>query len=151
MVPVALGAVATLFNASCVASTNPHLLSILPNIALQSSPMNISQTTPSLLNLAISGYHYFSDRTTPVFNLDTAEMELGFASCTKNNSEAAPAGAPMGQDHEGFGAVAWLKLLARDRATGNLEEVYRVNTAGGKPPTTCAGMPATFEVEYAAE
>jgi hypothetical protein len=78
-------------------------------------------------------------------------MDLGFAPCAKNNSEPAPASAVMGQDNEGFGAVAWLKLLTRDGATGNLKEVYRVNTAGGKPPTTCAGMPATFEVEYAAE
>ena len=78
-------------------------------------------------------------------------MDLGFAPCVKNNSEAAPAGAAVGQDNEGFGAVAWLKLLIRDRATGNLKEVYRVNTAGGKLPTTCAGMTATFEVEYAAE
>ena len=78
-------------------------------------------------------------------------MDLGFAPCAKNNSEPAPAGAAMGQDDEGFGAVAWLKLLTRDGATGNLKEVYRVNTAGGKPPTTCAGMPATFEAEYAAE
>jgi hypothetical protein len=34
---------------------------------------------------------------------------------------------------------------------GDLQEIYRVNTAGGNPPATCAGMPATFEVEYAAE
>lgn len=47
--------------------------------------------------------------------------------------------------------MPWLKLTARSGATGNLEEVYRVNTAGGNPPATCAGMPATFEVQYAAE
>jgi len=148
--PVALGAVATLYNASCVASTNPDLLSTLPDVALQFKLKDISKDTLPP-NLAISGQHYFSNLTTPVFNLDTAAMDLGFAPCAKNNSEPAPAGAAMGQDDEGFGAVAWLKLLTRDGATGNLKEVYRVNTAGGKPPTTCAGMPATFEVGCAAE
>jgi len=78
-------------------------------------------------------------------------MDLGFAPCAKNNSVAAPAGEPTGQDDEGLGAVTWLKLLTRVGATGNLKEVYRVNTAGGKPPPTCAGMPTTFEVDYAAE
>jgi hypothetical protein len=149
--PVALGAVATLYNASCVASTYPDLLSTLPDVALQFKLTDMNQDTLSPPNLATSGHHYFSNLTTPVFNLDTAVMDLGFAPCAKNNSEPAPASAAMGQDDEGFGAVAWLKLLTRDGATGNLKEVYRVNTAGGKPPTTCAGMPATFEVEYAAE
>ena len=78
-------------------------------------------------------------------------MDLGFAPCAKNNSVPAPAGASTGQGGNGYGAVAWLKLLTRDGATGNLEEVYRVNTAGGNPPATCAGMPTAFEVQYAAE
>ena len=78
-------------------------------------------------------------------------MNLGFAPCAKNNSVFAPAGAPVGQGDQGHGAVAWLKLITRSGATGNLEEVYRVNTAGGSPPATCAGMPAAFEVQYAAE
>jgi hypothetical protein len=123
----------------------------LPKVALQSELADSNQPTLSPSNLAISGHHYFSNLTTPIFDLKTAAMDLGFAPCAKNTSVAAPAGAPVGQDEEGFGAVAWLKLLTRDGVTGNLKEVYRVNTAGGKPPPTCAGMPGTFEVEYAAE
>ena len=64
---------------------------------------------------------------------------------------AAPAGSPVGQGNEGFGSVPWLQLLTRDDATGNLAEVYRVNTAGGSPPANCSNSPANFEVEYAAE
>jgi len=78
-------------------------------------------------------------------------MNLGIAPCAKNNTVPAPAGSPVGQNNEGYGAVAWLKLLTRDGATGNIEEVYRVNTAGGSPPPTCSGMPAAFEIQYAAE
>jgi hypothetical protein len=131
----------------------------------------MDQSTLPPSNLAISGYHYFSNLTTPIFDLKTTAVDLGFAPCAKNNSVAAPASAPegqdsegqdsegqdsegqdsKGQDSEGFGAVAWLKLLTGDAATSNLKEVYRVNTAGGNRPATCAGMPPTFEVQYAAE
>jgi len=149
--PAAVGALATLYNASCLASTYPDLLALLPNVALQFNLTTANQATLYPSNLAISGHHFFTDTTTPFFNLDTPAMDLGSAPCAKNASAPAPAGASPGQHHTGHGAVAWLKLLTRDGATGGLEEVYRVNTAGGNPPATCAGMPPTFEVQYAAE
>ncbi|KAE9379061.1 malate dehydrogenase [Stipitochalara longipes BDJ] len=149
--PVSIGAVATLYNASCVASTYPDLLTALPNVALQFNLTSNDQATLAPSYLAISGHHYFANTTTPTFNLNTAAMDLGFAPCSKNNTVAAPAGSPVGQGGQGHGSVAWLKLVTRDGATGNLEEIYRVNTAGGNPPATCDGMPATFEVEYASE
>jgi hypothetical protein len=149
--PVSIGANATLYNATCIASTYPDLLAALPNVALQFNLTNTNQALLSPSNLAISGHHFFTNTTTPFFNLDSAAENLGVAPCAKNNTVPAPAGASVGQGNVGYGAVAWLKLLTRDGATGNLEEVYRVNTAGGNPPATCAGMPATFEVQYAAE
>jgi len=149
--PVSIGAVATLYNASCVASTYPDLLAVLPNVALQFNLTSDDQATLSPSYLSISGHHFFSNTTTPTFDLNTAAMDLGVAPCSKNNTVLAPAGAPVGQGGQGHGSVAWLKLITRDGATGNLEEVYRVNTAGGNPPATCAGMPATFEVQYASE
>jgi hypothetical protein len=57
--------------------------------------------------------------------------------------------APRGL--KGEAAVAWLKLIAKDGATGGLQEVYRVETVGGSPPATCAGMPGTFEIQYATQ
>lgn len=148
--PAAVGAVATLYNASCVASTYPDLLALLPSVALQFNLTSNDQPSLTPSNLAISGHHFFTNATTPKFDLDTTAMQLGVAPCAKNNSVAAPAGAVKGQYDQGFGAVPWLKLITHG-ATGNLEEVYRVNTAGGNPPATCAGMPAAFEVEYASE
>jgi hypothetical protein len=149
--PVAIGAIATLYNASCVASTYPDLLTALPNVALQFNLTSNNQATLSPSYLAISGHHFFSNLTTPAFDLNTPAQALGFAPCAKNNTVPAPTGAPVGQGGQGHGAVPWLKLITRDGATGNLEEVYRVNTAGGNPPATCAGMPASFEVQYASE
>jgi hypothetical protein len=78
-------------------------------------------------------------------------MQLGQAPCAKNASTPAPVGAVKGQGEVGYGAVPWLKLITKNGSTGGLEEVYRLNTAGGQPPTTCTGMPAAFEVQYAAE
>jgi hypothetical protein len=100
-------------------------------------------------NLVVSGVHYFTTATTPFFNLDTAAAQLGQAQCAKNASVNAPADAPKGQGGEA--AVAWLKLMTKSGATGDLQEVYRLETAGGSAPATCAGMPATFEVQYSAQ
>lgn len=146
--PVAVGALATLFNASCVASTYPDLLNMLPQVALQ---FNLTSTDTALTpsNLAVSGHHFFTNATTPFFDMDTSAMSLGTAPCAKNSSEPAPAGAPKGQ--QGEAAVPWLRLVTRVGATGDLQVVYRVQTAGGSAPATCAGMSAAFEVQYAAQ
>jgi len=141
-----------LYNASCIAASNPDLLAKIPNFALQFNIANIEDpNTPTPFNLDISGYHFFTDDTTPFFTLDTASMQLGQAACAKNASILAPAGSPVGQGNEGLGAVPWLQLLAKSGATGNLVEVYRMNTAGGNPPANCSTSPAQFQVEYAAE
>ncbi|KAI2471885.1 hypothetical protein F4781DRAFT_428889 [Annulohypoxylon bovei var. microspora] len=148
-IPVAVGAVATLFNASCVASTYPDLFQLLPKLALQ---FNLTTQEDSLMgptDLMISGHHFFTDDTTPFFNLDTNKYNLGEAPCSKANQTSAPDDAPRGQ--QGEKAVAWLKLNTRTGATGNLQEVYRINTAGGSPPATCQGQAAAFEVQYSAQ
>jgi hypothetical protein len=149
--PVAIGARASLYNATCLAAAYPDVLSMLPRLALQFNLTDINQASLAPSNLQISGHHYFTNLTTPTFNLDTSSMNLGIAPAAKNSSTPAPADAPIGQYGVGHGAVAWLKLLATEGATGNLQEIYRVNTAGGNPPATCAGMPEAFEVQYAAE
>lgn len=150
-VPVAIGAIATLYDASCIASTFPDLLALLPGVALQFNLKTAWQKSLTPSNLVISGHHYFDAAGTPVFDLDTTAKKLGVAPCAKNASVSAPTNAVVGQANQGFGAVAWLKLLTKSQATGNLQEVYRINTAGGKPPATCAGAQPTFEVQYATE
>ncbi|KAI0377459.1 hypothetical protein F5Y04DRAFT_178497 [Hypomontagnella monticulosa] len=148
-VPVAVGAVATLFNASCVASTYPDLLQVLPKLALQFDLTPQENTRMGPTNLIISGHHFFTNNTTPFFNLDTAQYQIGEAGCAKDSQTDAPADAPKGKN--GDKAVAWLRLKTRTGSTGNLQEVYRIETAGGSAPATCKGMPAAFEVQYAAQ
>ncbi|KAA8568530.1 hypothetical protein EYC84_007550 [Monilinia fructicola] len=152
--PTAVGAVATLFNASCVASSYPDLLAILPNVALQFN-LNLAPSSTQNLHpadLMLSGHHYFTNSSTPFFDLNTKNWALGSGGFAKSDAIPAPAGASIGQNNQGFGAVPWLKLTARNGATGGLQEVYRVNTAGGNPPATCADrLGSSFDVQYAAE
>ena len=147
-VPKAVGAVAKLFNATCLVSTFPDLATILPKVAMQFVVNSVdSRMGPS--NLAFSGDHYFTDNTTPFFNLDSPLQKLGAAACTKNASVPAPQDAAKGP--KGEAAVPWLKLLTTPGSTGELQEVYRLNTAGGSAPASCVGQPAAFQVEYSAQ
>lgn len=150
-IPVANGAMATLFNVSCIAATYPDLAALLSRVSLEFN-LTQSEVTKKLApsNLAISGTHWFTNATTPFFSLDLAQgQHLGAAPCAKDAGSPAPKYAPKGQ--QGEPAVAWLKLKTRDGATGGLQEVYRIHTAGGSAPATCQGLPASFEVQYATQ
>lgn len=144
-VPVSIGAKATLFNATCVAATYPGLFNLLPKVVLA---LNLKPGA-ARTNPAISGQHFFLATGVPFFDLNTPAMQLGEAHCGVNKSIPAPPNAPRGRVREP--AVAWLKLLTKNGTTGNLQEVYRLQTAGGSPPKTCWGMPAVFERQYAAQ
>ncbi|KAK5134498.1 hypothetical protein LTR08_006415 [Meristemomyces frigidus] len=148
-IPVAVGAVATLFNVSCVAASAPDLLAQLPAIALN-LPIPTTTNKASAAYQDLSGHHYFTDPTTPFFNLDTPLHTYGTGAFKKANSSAAPPSAPLGQHGTGNGSVAWLKLDAKNTAGQIFQEVYRTTTAGGNPPLVCTDMPAAFEVQYSA-
>lgn len=149
-IPVAVGAVASLYNVSCIAASTPSLLAHIPSIALDLPvPSSTDPSSPAYQDL--SGHHYFLNATTPYFNLDTDTHSYGTGAFKKVNSTNAPSDAVKGVNGSGDGAVAWLKLVAKDPNGQVLQEVYRVNTAGGNPPTSCSGMTAAFVVQYAAE
>lgn len=103
-------------------------------------------------NLLLSGHHYFSDSTTPTFDLVTSNGDFGVTYSKKKSASVAP--APVGKSSIiGYGNVPWLQLQAvvLSGSEGVVQEVYRLNTAGGTPPPTCAGQQAQFVVQYAAE
>ncbi|TDZ31840.1 hypothetical protein C8035_v001298 [Colletotrichum spinosum] len=149
-IPAATGAVATLFNASCVAALYPDLLEKLPSVAMQFNLTDdIARQRLGPSNLAISGHHSFPSLGTPFFQLETNGEQIGNAYCRKDSSIPAPATATVGQ--QGEAAVAWLKLLTTAESTGDLQEVYRITTVGGSPPVSCKGQPTKFEIQYAAQ
>lgn len=137
-IPVAVGAVANLYNASCIAASNPQQLSAIPDMILNVDLDELDGEIPD--NFIQSGVHYFSTKTTATFDL----RNYGFTNSNKIASVPAPASK--------IPAVPWLKLEFNPIGeVGSVREIYRLNTAGGTPPATCAGMAGAFEVQYSAE
>ncbi|TKW52478.1 hypothetical protein CTA1_7282 [Colletotrichum tanaceti] len=149
-VPVATGAIATLFNASCVGSLYPDLLDKLPIVAMD---FNLTEQEVSRRlgpsNLAISGHHLFTGAGVPLFKPEPDGSPIGDAYCAKDGSMPAPLTAQTGQ--HGEAAVAWLRLKVVEPSSGGLREVYRIHTVGGSAPASCKGQPAAFEVQYATQ
>ncbi|KAF2857897.1 hypothetical protein K470DRAFT_272930 [Piedraia hortae CBS 480.64] len=134
--PTSVGAVATLYNVSCMAGNEPSILSSLPSLAVSLSGSSLS--TLALMGAEQkSGSHYFLDKTTPYFNLDSAGHQYGEAAMHK----AASADAP-----DNTYSVPWLQLQGSEQ----FKEVYRVNTKGGMPEQYCAEV-GNVEVPYSAE
>lgn len=146
--PVAIGAVATLFDATALLpllppSAGEELLNLLPAFLI-CFPLTVllSSSLPKL------GVHYFDAAGVPTFDLG----KIGLLKATKLKNIAAPQGASKGPEDQGNGAVDWLALTAKAGCgSRGLGEVYRVETAGGKPPPTCEGQPSVIEVQYAAQ
>jgi hypothetical protein len=136
--PVAIGAIATLYDVTSLAFLSADTASSIPNIASQqpltnSLVPNSPLTIPGLGSFPILGFHFFAWNGTPVFNLNT----VGEVLFSKKLADIkAPANANAGI--EGTGAVDWLALTAIGGSVG-LKQVFRVDTAGGNPPASCAG------------
>ncbi|KAK5163472.1 uncharacterized protein LTR77_010654 [Saxophila tyrrhenica] len=148
-VPIPVGALATLFDISCVAATAKELLPALSIVALD-LPVPDSDDTDSPIMQDMSGHHYFLDDTTPFFNMDTELHQYGMGALQKANASDAPNDAYAGPGGTGNGAVQWLKLDVKPAAQDSWKQVYRLDTAGGVPPETCEEATPTIEVPYAA-
>jgi hypothetical protein len=147
-VPVAAGAVAALFNTSCIAALYPDVLERLPGTAIHFSVADVTRLLGARGPLALSGVHYFSDKTTAFFDLDEGVGTFGKVAAKKEDAVPAPGTAAVGQ--AGEKAVPWLYLKTVDPTTDNVKSVYRVSTAGGSAPATCKGQPEAFQIDYAA-
>ncbi|KAK6428891.1 hypothetical protein LTR95_014963 [Oleoguttula sp. CCFEE 5521] len=124
---------------------NPNTKSSISTLYLAAS------TTPikNPLRLDHIGKHFFSDNKTP--NFDFSESGKGFLQAKKVIGVPAPADAFAGLRGQDHGAVDWVYLI--DNGAGvskQLGKVYRVETAGGKPPASCKAGEQVF-VPYAAE
>lgn len=143
---MAIGAVASLYNATCVAANYPGMLDTLPNMALKLELPTNSWATLPYANLNLLGHHFF-EGSVPVFNLDTtSQRQYGIAFTKKGAQMPAPSSAVQGAN----GAVAWLYLTTTTGTVGDYESVYRVDTAAGSPPKTCENQPSVISVPYAA-
>lgn len=149
--PVGAGALAVLYDASCLAANFPALLHSLPDalVALSADSIGAVLSAESML---VAGHHYFApDFSTPVFDFRLAGQAQIFTG-VRDQAVAAPGSAAKGGLREQqFGAVDWLRLKAIAAKSVDYQLAYRVQTAGGKAPPTCKGRAGTFSIEYATE
>lgn len=147
-VPMAVGAIATLYDFTTLAHKDENQLhALLPTVVT----LPISSASGPTLKLKdvggafpLIGSHFFKADGTPTFDLFAKNNSLF---CKKLASVNAPADASVGP--AGTGAVPWLTLDDKAASVG-LSEVYRVITAGGKAPASCADA-NLISVDYAAE
>jgi hypothetical protein len=146
-VPVQLGAVATLYDATALAWTDLALLHTIPPIIVN-KPLPPGYLAQSGQHFDVIGHHFFDSAGTPTFILSEATPpRAGFMA--KTASVSAPAGASKGP--AGTGAVAWLDLTNKPGyVQKNVTQVYRVETAGGNSYPNCTSI-GVQSVQYAAE
>lgn len=107
-------------------------------------------------NKILVGHHYFSpNNTIPVFDFRMEKSQQNSQSLVfrgkKDQGVPATASASKGILTEQNGAVDWLRIVAIPSLSVGFKLVYRVQTAGGKNPSTCKGMSKSFEIQYATE
>lgn len=148
---------------ACTKAPSQYPLDDGPALSLKFTPDPAAEDSTPIFPLGsgsvLSGHHYFSNATLPTFNLVQGDTNYGIYFTKKLANVTAPADAAKGTD--GSTAVPWLKLsvdspdaplvIQQVDYRPNVKEVYRVNTAGGNAPKTCAGMPTAFQIQYAAE
>lgn len=113
-VPTADGAVATLFDASCLAAGYESLLGDLPaalvhipHDAAVLAALTLGQLSASRNGSVVIAQHYFRDSTTPFFDFRPFGHPEWLAAKSEE-SVPAPANIPIP------GSVAWLKLGYKD-------------------------------------
>ncbi|KAE9378119.1 hypothetical protein N431DRAFT_500819 [Stipitochalara longipes BDJ] len=146
-VPVQLGAIATLYDATSLAWTNLALLHTIPSIVV-TKPLPPGYMAQSGQHFDVIGNHFFDSASTPTFILSEASPpRAGFMAKTLGVN--APVGASKGP--AGTGAVAWLDLNNKPGyVQKNITQVYRVETAGGNNFPNCTSV-GVQTVQYAAE
>ena len=145
--PVAIGALANLYDVTSFALANETGLAEIPPIAVF-QPVDLASNS----SLTIAGFgtfprignHFFTSAGVPTFAFPTLNELLSGKSLATIN---APAGSNSGP--AGTGATTWLDLGDKGGSIG-LSGVYRVLTAGGLPFKTCQGQNSTISVPYAA-
>jgi hypothetical protein len=146
--PVQVGAKATLFDAGTLFQNVQAMIGSLPGLALGLYSMTGQPDMTRITNAGVLGNHYFNGAGQPTFDLTKVNARL---TAKKLGNVAAPADACPGPNN--VGAIDWLQLgdVGGGASWGGVTYVYRVETAGGKPPATCSGKTGLFTVPYAAE
>ncbi|CZR59873.1 uncharacterized protein PAC_09767 [Phialocephala subalpina] len=144
-VPSALGAIATLYDATSLAFQSESAVHTIPPLAVY-MPLPTGDLALAAGVFKPLGHHYFDAAGTPTFDL-TAVNKILFGG--KSGDVKAPSTANVGP--MGTGAVDWLQLTKKATYTSvGTSVAYRVVTAGGSAPANCSSTDL-ISVPYAAE
>ncbi|KAK8207898.1 hypothetical protein M8818_004151 [Zalaria obscura] len=135
--PVSIGALATLYDATSILSHGAIGAASIPKMPALALSMGSGLGLPTL------GHHFFSAAGVPTFSLEAAKP-AALLSAKKVADVVAPTNSAPN-------SVDWLFLTDDGRGVSkHLNAVYRVETAGGKPPGVCSSV-GTVTEQYAAE
>lgn len=99
-------------------------IAVLFNVSCEVADPSVAQN--NMAQAAGIGNHFFADLTTPDFDIPS----LGNTKTKKVEEVTAPNPSTD---------IKWLRLQAQSDSTSQVKYIYRLNTAGGLAPTTCAG------------
>lgn len=155
-VPASAGAVATLYDISAL---NNDPLASMKIPSMSSLALGASMVSKSVLEMYLRamgynkalGEHFFNETMTPTFHLSKLKNPVPAPELFSKKVANMPAPATACKGTKGEGAVDWLYLEDVGTSISGVKAVYRVETAGGKAPATCAGQKSTVNVPYAAQ
>ncbi|KAJ7785287.1 hypothetical protein DFH07DRAFT_787339 [Mycena maculata] len=147
-----IGAVASLFDISCIDKT-PAFANI-QTTAFKLWDSVPASVTASLIGSKVAapnllGYHYFVVGPTGAL-----VPKWDFTSTGKNagNSSAYVIGAKVGDIASPTTPATNIDWLALNNASGSLaSKIFRIDTVNGQPPTSCVAGSANISVKYTAK
>ncbi|KAJ7736156.1 hypothetical protein B0H16DRAFT_1380142 [Mycena metata] len=144
-----IGAVASLFDISCLDRT-PAFTTIQTTAfdVWSKAPPSVKAT--SIGSTALLGYHYFV--TSPSGTGISPMWDFTSTGKLAGNATAFVMAAKVGDMVAVTSPATNVDWLALDRVEGQLaSKIFRIDTVGGQPPTSCVPGSAPISVKYTAK
>jgi hypothetical protein len=154
------GAVAQLYDISCLSQSSPDLFNTIQeplydawvNLTSEITVQEITAIIPALLSPdVILSDHYFvanpsGSGLSPVWDFRATQRFHGNQNAFILGASTGSVAAPVDPAHN----VNWLRLR---KVSGDIaDEVYRTDTIGGQPPTSCThGQTQDISVKYVSQ
>lgn len=133
--PAAIGAVATLFDATNIVSQSARFNDLAETQMTHLADQSSTDSVNNGLGQQVVGRHFFDSAGVPNFDLSVKGMYL-----YGKKAGVAPAPSDAFSGRDGQPAVAWLFLNNDGSGRSNgVSSAYRVETVGGNVAASCTG------------